>query len=371
MLITVFFSVFSGLAVGTNVLISNNYGAKKYHNVIKSTHTSIAVAVLGGILLGILGICCTDTFLHILNVPESLFAKARNYVILFFIGTPFVMIYNFGSAILRAVGDSKRPLIFVAGAGVFNVLLNLLFVIVFKMNVVGVALATLLSNILSAYLVFRTLLRSHNCIGIKIPLIRINLAMFRSILRIGVPAGLQNAMFGISNLTILSSINSFGENTIAGNTAASSLESICWIASNAFHQAVVTFVAQNYGAGKPKRILQSILYCLLLGTLISGILAYTGLYFGKPLLSCFNSTPEVIEQGMIRLKIILSLYFFVAIMDVLAGAVRGLGYSLLTAVISVIGVCVFRVFWVIYIFPKDHTLENLMISYPVSWAVTA
>ena len=231
MIVSVFFSVFSGLAVGANVLISKNYGAKKHNLVIKGSHTAIAIAIYGGILLGIAGLICTDTFLHIVNVPDSLLVKSRNYVMLFFAGTPFAMLYNFGSAILRSVGDSKRPLIFVAISGVVNIILNLVFVIVFKMGVVGVALATLLSNILSAFLIFQTLRHTHSSIGIKIPLIRINFSMFRSILQIGVPAGLQSAMFGVSNLTILSSINTFGENTIAGNTAANSLEAICWIAT--------------------------------------------------------------------------------------------------------------------------------------------
>ena len=371
MLITVFFSVFSGLAVGTNVLISNNYGAKKYHNVIKSTHTSIAVAVLGGILLGILGICCTDTFLHILNVPESLFAKARNYVILFFIGTPFVMIYNFGSAILRALGDTHRPLIYMIIAGVVNVVLNLFFVLVFKWDVAGVAVATKISNVVSAWLILRALMKNNDASKLIWKNIRIHWDILKDMLKIGLPAGIQGSFFAISNILIQSAVNSLGWQAIAGNTAASSLEGIVYVGSSAFYFTAISFTGQNYGGKKYQRIIRSIYYCLICTSTFALCSGVSIVIAGRQLLAFYNPDPQIIEWGMIRLKVLLTSYYLCGIMDVFSGSLRGLGHSFKPMLVTLLGVCVFRIFWVMAIFPLSRSMTNLMFSYPVSWTLVS
>lgn len=282
-----------------------------------------------------------------------------------------MLLYNFGSAILRAVGDTKRPLFYLSAAGVVNVILNLIFVLAFDMHVAGVALATVLSQALSAFLIVRCLVRTDGFCKLNMKALSIQKEKLLKMVKIGLPAGLQGSLFSISNVLIQSSINSFGSVAMAGNTASSNLEGFVYNAMNAIHQTALTFSSQNYGGKQYKRIKKVIVLNISLVTLVGLVMGFLAILFGKPLLGLYTSTPKAIEYGLVRMEIIFSTYFLCGIMDVLVGCLRGLGRSILPMIVSLLGACGFRILWIFTVFKEHRALETVYISYPISWTLTA
>ena len=364
-------NVFIGLSIGTNVLVANYYGAKERRNVSRTVHTAILTAIIGGIFLTGAGVVLARPLLTLMGTPDNVLDKACLSMWVYFSGMPFIMLYNFGSAIMRAVGDTRRPLYFLLFAGIVNVALNLFFVLVFHMDVAGVALATVIAQGIAAWLVLRCLGQARDACRLRRRNLRIDPVILKRMLWIGLPAGIQGMFFSISNITIQSSVNSFGSLAMAGNTATSSLEGFVYIGSNAFHQTVVSFVGQNLGGGRYDRIRRSILYCMACSSVVCLVMGFGFLLDGRRLLAVYNSNPEVIAWGMLRMKVLFTTYFLCGMMDVVSGALRGLGHSVMPAVITLIGVCVLRVVWVCTVFPLHPTMGNLMLSYPITWAVTA
>ena len=369
-LTNLFVNVFMGLSIGANVLVARFYGAGQKKELDDMVHTAITTALVSGLILVVLGVGLARPALTLMDTPENVIEQSVIYMKIYFAGMPVMMLYNFGSAILRAIGDTKRPLYYLTVAGVLNVLLNLVFVIVFHMGVAGVALATVLSQVVSAGLVIRCLVLSDGSIKLDIKKLRIVPDKLIKMIRIGVPAGLQGAMFSVSNVLIQSSVNSFGYIAVAGNTAGQNIEGFVFTAMNALHQGAVSFSGQNYGARKFKRIAKIALICELLVIVVGIILSGLVLIFSKPLLSLYTTEPEVIQYGVDRLMIICTTYFICGMMDVMVGILRGMGYAIAPMIVSLTGVCAFRVVWIYTIFAKFRTLKVLYISYPVTWAVT-
>ena len=364
-------NIFFGLATGINVLVARYTGANDPERVSKNVHTAAAIAFYWGIAMAIIGIIISRPMLKLMATPENILDKATLYMWIYCAGIPFIIFYNFGSAILRATGDTKRPMIFMLIAGVINVLLNLFFVLVFKWDVAGVAFATQISNGVSAYLVYKVLIQSDEAIRLVIKKVKIHKESLIETLKIGLPAAIQGACFSISNITIQSSINSFGWQAIAGNTAATSIEGLIYVTCAAWFYTAISFTGQNHGAKQYKRITKSIFYCLF-STMAAGlILGMSFLIFGKELLGIYNPDPEIISWGMLRLKIIAPTYFLCGIMETISGSLRGLGHSVKPMLITIFGVCVFRIFWVLCIFPFNRTISTLAVSYPVSWSLVS
>lgn len=360
-------NLFWGIGTGVNVLTARYVGAKDPQKVSRTIHTAIAVGLLGSVVMVIISFLLTDSVLRWMATPEEIMDKARLYVYIGCCGIPFMIFYSFGSSVLRAVGDTKRPLIYMIVAGVINVLLNLFCVLVLKMDVAGVGLATLAAHIVSAFLVIWTLMKTDEIYKFEWKKLCIHIPILKEMLQIGIPAGFQGAMFTVSNMTIQSTVNTFGPDAIAGSTAAISLESIVYTISCSFFFAAISFVGQNHGGKKYKRIIKSILICIAcsaIGIILSG---WACIFFGKELLSIYNPDPEAVRWGLIRVKYVLSFYFLCGVMDVLSGALRGLGHSFKPAVVIFLGICAFRVVWVYTVFPCDPTLETLFLSYSISW----
>lgn len=362
-------NLFWGIASGVNVLVARYIGAKDEKNVFRTVHTAISIACIGGVFMMILGLIVTGPMLELMAVPADIMGKAKIYYWIWCLGTPFMVLFSFGSAILRAVGDTKRPLIYMVVAGIVNVVLNLIFVIVFKMDAAGVAIATKISNLVSAVLVLRALVCTQEQYRLFFKKLHIHWGIFKEMFRIGIPAGVQGMFYSISNIIIQSSINFFGYQAIAGSTAALSLEGVVHTAFGAFGLAVVSFVGQNHGAKKYKRVMRSIFLCLGCGCSIAIVLSALELLFKRQLLAIYNPDPQVIEWGVLRMNYQLTFYFLVAAIEVIAGALRGLGHSFRPTIVTLFGACVLRVAWVFFIFPHYKTMENLMISYPISWAI--
>lgn len=370
-LINLLINLFLGLSVGANVVIARFYGAGEMDNVSKAVHTSITVSVISGVILGIFGYFTAATFLEWMGSPEEVLPLAALYMKIYFIGMPFNLLYNFGAAVLRAVGDTQRPLIFLSLAGVINVILNLIFVIFFKMSVAGVALATITSQAVSAILVLICLLRSEGAIRVDPKKLRIDGGMLKEITRIGLPAGLQGVFFSLSNVLIQSTVNSFGATVVAGNSVSANIEGFIYVAMNAMHQASITFTSQNLGARKYVRIRRICWLCVLTVTAIGLFLGMIAMLLKNQLMGIYTDSAEVIRMGQYRMNIIALTYFTCGIMDVLCGALRGLGNTFLPMIVSVLGACAFRIFWIYCILPFNPTLTMLYISYPVSWVITS
>ena len=369
-LINLLVNVFFGLSVGGSVLIARAYGAGDFKNVQTGVHTVISVAGIAGVLVGILGIVAARPLLQLMGSPEDVIDGATLYMQIFFMGMPANMLYNFGAAILRAVGDTRRPLYYLTIAGIANVVLNLILVIVFHMSVAGVAIATVTSQVISMVLVLTCLLRSDGAIHLNPKELRIDKKQLVEIFRVGLPAGLQGSLFSISNVLIQSSINSFGSIAMAGNSAASNIEGFAYTAMNALHQADLTFASQNLGARQYQRVRRTMWVCLSAVTVIGFSLSMLFYALGPTLLSFYNTDPEVIRYGMIRMSYMLPLYFFCGAMDVMVGQLRGIGYSIMPMIVSLTGACLLRVVWIYTIFAADPTLQTLYLSYPISWFAT-
>lgn len=371
-LINLLTNLFIGLSVGTNVLTAHFFGSKEKNKLHDAIHTSIAISLSSGILLTIVGVCFTGTILEWMSTPPEVLPLATLYLRIYFLGMVATMLYNFCSAILRAVGDTQRPLYYLLFSGCVNVLLNLIFVIYFNLNVAGVGLATVLSQCISAFLVLRCLILEQEDYKVTLSHIRIKKEYVKRILRIGLPAGLQGTVFSLSNVVIQSSINSFGSVVMAGSAASGNIEGFVYVSMNAFHQAAISFVSQNMGAGKWKRMTRTAIWCLICVTITGLVLGLTTVFFGPILLGIYSSKPNVIEAGMVRLAIVCGTYFLCGIMDVMAGVMRGYGYSVVPMIVSLVGACGLRLFWIFTFFklPVFHTPDMLYMTYPVSWILT-
>ena len=366
-------NLFIGLSIGANVLTARYYGAKKQRELRRTVHTAMLLSMISGLLLTVIGIIGARSILRLMNTPESVLDLATLYLRIYFLGMIAMMVYNFGSAILRAIGDTRRPLYYLAIAGLINVVLNLFFVIQLKMDVAGVATATVISQCVSAFLILRCLQRGEGAIKLHLSKIHIYKDNLKKIMEIGLPAGFQGILFSLSNVAIQASINSFGEIVMAGNSAAANIENFVYFAMNAFYQAAISFTSQNMGAGKYERI-HKIMFrsqaCAVVAGLVLGNLAFL---FGHTLLGIYTTSEAVIQAGMCRLSIVSCTYALCGIMDTMVGSLRGLGYSLTPMLVSLIGVCALRLVWIGTIFQMEqfHTVEMIYWSYPVTWILTA
>ena len=371
-LINLMVNLFVGFSVGTNVVVARDLGAGREEDVRDSVHTSIALSLISGVALMGLGLLLSRQMLELMGSPEDVIDLAALYLRIYFCGMPGNMLYNFGAAILRAQGDTKRPLYFLTAAGIINVILNLVFVIVFHMDVAGVALATIISQYVSAILVLLTLMRDKGPLRVDLRALRLDMKVVRRILQVGLPAGFQGMVFSISNVVIQSSINSFGSTVVAGSAASSNIEGFVYAGMNAFYQTALTFTSQNYGACECKRVDRIMGLCLLYSGLIGLVLGNLAYLFGYPLGSIYApGQEEVIAQAVDRLSICCTTYFLCGLMDTQVGVLRGIGYSVVPMIVSLVGSCALRLLWVATIFQLNRTPEMLYLSYPVSWVITA
>ena len=370
-LINLLVNVFMGMSVGASVVIARRYGARAVIDLRKAEHTAITLALYMGVAVGAFGFLLARPLLQLMDSPSDVIDGATLYVKIYFLGMPANMLYNFGAGILRAVGDTKRPMYYLMIAGLINVLLNLLLVIVFHLDVAGVAIATVVSQVVSMVLVMMCLLRTRGIIQLNLHECRIDGKSLKEIIRIGLPAGLQGSLFSISNVLIQSSVNSFGSSLIvAGNGVASNIEGFVYTSMNAQHQACMTFASQNYGAGKTDRVRKTLWCCLGSVTVIGLSMGLLIRLFGPQLMGLYNSEGDVIANGLIRMDIIMPTYFLCGLMDVMVGQLRGIGYSVMPMIVSLTGACLLRIVWILTVFAGNHTLTILYLSYPVSWFVT-
>ena len=363
-------NLFIGLSVGANVLVSRFYGAEQFQELKEMIQTAILTALLGGVILIFVGFFVSRPALIFMDTPEDVIRHSVLYMRIYFAGMPFLMTYNFGAAILRAVGDTRRPLYYLLLAGVINVILNLVFVIVFHMGVAGVATATVISQAVSCILILRCLILTDGAYKLNLQGIYFAKDKLLKMMQIGLPAGIQGSLFSISNVLIQSSVNSFGSIAMAGNTAGSNIEGFVYTAMNSFYQASISFTGQNYGAHKFRRIGKVLLYCEGLVILVGLIMGNGAYLLADKLLLLYSDDPEVIAYGVRRIAYICIPYFLCGMMDVIVGSLRGIGCSLLPMFVSLTGACVFRVIWIYTVFAKVHTLPCLYLSYPISWALT-
>ena len=371
-IINLLVNLFIGLSVGTTVIAANFFGSNRNEELSQTVHTAILISVIGGIILSIVGVVFSKQILQITKTPKEILDLATVYLKVYFAGILPTVVYNFGCALLRAKGDTKRPLYVLLFSGFINVILNLIFVIVFNMNVAGVALATVISQIIASIFIIKFLIDENSSFKLIFSKLKINLQIFIKIIKIGVPAGFQGIIFSLSNVIIQSAINSFGANVIAGNSAASNLEGFVYIAMNSFAQGALTFVSQNLGAKKYDRIKKAVGVSLCCILVIGLILGNVIVLFGNNLLRLYSENPIVIDFGMNRLRLICSLFVLCGLMDVMGNIIRGLGHSFLPMIITLIGACGIRILWIKTIFEvsKFHTCETIYISYPISWIAT-
>ncbi|MBQ2425407.1 MAG: MATE family efflux transporter, partial [Lachnospiraceae bacterium] len=369
-LINLLVNVFIGLSVGVNVLVAQYYGAKKEDDVNETVHTAVAISLVSGVFLVFVGFLLSRPLLELMGTPADVIDKSTIYMKFYFAGMPVIMLYNFGSAVLRAVGDTRRPLYYLTIAGVVNVLLNVFFVTQLNMDVAGVALATVLAQVISAGLVVRALMQSEGCLKLELKKLRIDKSKLKRIVRVGLPAGMQGAIFSISNVLIQSSVNSFGSIAMAGNTTAQNIEGFIYTAMNAVYQTNLSFTSQNYGGRKFSRLNRITLTCVGVVTVVGLVLGLSCYGAGEFLVGIYSSDPEVVQYGLTRLSVFGMTYFICGIMDTMVGAIRGLGYSILPMCVSLTGACAFRIVWIYTIFQWNRTLMTLYLSYPASWIVT-
>lgn len=364
-------NLFIGIALGANVVIANAIGQKDKDTIHKAVHTSITMSIIAGIIVTIIGELFIDNLLKSLNVPSDVFQYALLYIRIYLLGMPAILLYNFESAIFRSIGDTKVPLKALALSGIINVLLNLFFVVVLKMTVNGVAIATVISNIISSAILFVKLLKIDKSIQLNIKDLKIYKHSFSKIMKIGLPAGIQSAVFSIANIVIQSAINSLGTIVIAASSAAFNIEIFAYYVLNSFSQACTTFVGQNYGAGNIKRCKKTLIICIIEDAIASATTILLVLISGKALLSIFNNDPQVIKVGYTRLLIIFSAYAFSMLYENMSGYLRGFGISFVPAILTIIGVCVVRIIWIYAVFPTKKTFETIMLAYPLSLSITA
>ena len=360
-----------GLGGGVNVLVARFYGAEQPRDVEKSVHSALLVCLAAGVLLLAVGVAFSPALMRLLGTKHDLIDGAILYLRIYFLGMPAMAIYNFGNGVFSAVGDTRKPLVYLTIAGVLNVGLDLFFVIVWKMSVAGAALATILSQYLSAFLILRALARTEGCYGLRREKLRLDPAMTRSILGLGVPAGCQNAIFALANLFIQASINTFDTVVVSGNAAAANADPLVYDVMAAFYTACASFMSQNYGAGKPERVKKSYFISLGYSFGIGAALGLSLVVFGQAFLSLFTTEPAVAEAGMQRLLVMGLSYPISAFMDCTIAASRGLGRTIVPTFIVIMGSCVFRVIWVYTVFAFFGTLLSLYLLFVCSWTITA
>ncbi len=369
-LINLIVNLFMGLSVGAGVLVARCYGAGDHKSISDAVHTSVAISAIAGVAVAIFGFVFARPLLEMMDSPADVIDQATLYLKIYFVGLPASMVYNFCAAILRAVGDTKRPLYYLTIAGLVNVGLNLIFVIAFHMGVAGVATATAISQVISVALILVCMIRSSGSIHLDVKRIRLHKGSLLQIVRVGLPAGLQSTVFALSNVLIQSSINSFGSIVMAGHAAASNLEGFVYTSMNAVSQAALTFTGQNIGARRYDRILRILGVCTLLASIVGLMMGVSVYLAGDLLLKLYTADPAVIEVGKIKLLYMCVPYFLCGIMEVMAGMMRGSGYSVTPMIVALLGACGLRIVWIYTIFASYHTLPSLYISYPISWALT-
>lgn len=369
-LINLFVNVFIGFSIGTNVLVAQYFGARDEKNVHETVHTSILLGIVGGFILIVAGMVFAKPMLEWMDTPEDVLSHAVLYMRIYFIGMPAMLVYNFGAAILRAIGDTRRPLYYLLSAGVINVILNLFFVIVLDMGVAGVATATVISQVVSAILIVRCLMHNDGIYRLDLHALKIHKTKMVHIAKIGLPAGVQGAVFSLSNVLIQSSVNSFGSIAMAGNTAAGNIEGFVYTSMNAVYQTALSFTSQNVGGRRQDRIPKIVFQCLAIVTVVGAVLGNLAYQCGPFLLNIYSSDPEVIQYGMSRMQIICQWYFLCGIMDVAVGILRGMGYSVMPMLVSLAGACGLRVLWIFTVFVWKHSLFVLYLSYPITWTIT-
>lgn len=361
---------FVGLASGATVIIARYYGAKNEKDLNDTLHTAAALSIAGGILISIIGIALTPFMMELLKTPADVIGDSIVYMRIYFAGIIFVFIYNIGSAILRAVGDSTRPLYFLIVCCFINIFLDILLVVGMDMGVAGAAIATVASQAVSAVLVIRALLRSKNMYRLEPSQIRFHKFLLVSIITIGLPAGLQSIMYNASNMIVQSSLNSLGTSTMAAYTAFGKIDAIYWMISGAFSVAITTFIGQNFGAGKYKRMKQSITTCLFLDFAATILVTAVLLFSGKFLLQLFTTDPEVIEIGLKIIRLIVPSYVLFVFIEILSSALRGIGNVLVPMIMTCCGVCILRILWIFLVVPHHPGVTSILLCYPISWGLT-
>ena len=365
-------NLFVGLAVGANTMAAKCYGAHDRDELHRVVHTSILLSIISGLILTVVGVFGARTILIWMQTPANVLDLAALYLRIYFLGMPATMVYNFGAALLRAEGDTQRPLYFLSLAGVVNIVLNLFFVIVCHLDVAGVAIATVISQCISAALVLRCMVKDTGPLHLDLKKMRLHPSALSQILRIGLPAGFQGILFSLSNVVIQSSVNTFGEVTMAGNSAAANIEQFVYVSMNAMYQATISFVSQNYGAGNYHRIRKIVIRAQCCVLVVGVVLGNAATLAGRVLLSIYTTSPAVIDAGLIRMRIVCTTYAVCGMMDVMVGGLRGIGYSVMPMLVSLVGACGLRLLWIATIFqlPQFHTIQMLYWSYPVSWTIT-
>ena len=370
-IINLVLQIFIGLSLGSNVVIARAIGMREEKTIERAIYTSLTVAILAGLIASTIGESVAYPVLSSMKVPAEVFPLSLLYLRIYFAGLPIIILYNFESAIFRAKGDTKTPLVVLAVSGVINILLNLLFVIVFNMNVAGVAIATVSSNLFSVVFLFVSLSRSEYHLSLNIKKYKLDKTIFTQILKIGIPSGIQGSVFSVANVIIQSCINSLGTVIMAASSAAANIELFALFILTSYGQTCTTFVGQNVGAGKPDRCKKTLRLCLIENLLIMGTVIFFLLTFSHQILGLFNTDPAVIAAGQQRLRLILSTYFFSFIYENMGGYLRGFGISATPAALTMSGVCVTRLLWVYFVFPKSPTFKCIMTVYPISLGITA
>lgn len=369
-LINMFTNLFIGISLGANVLAARFYAAKREKEMSETVHTAITLALISGIVMAFVGVIFSRFALELMDTPDDVIGLSTLYMRIYFLGMPFFMLYNYGAAILRAVGDTKRPLFFLVAAGVINAGLNLLLVIVFDMGVAGVAIGTIVSQMISSILVLRCLCRSEGSYKLSFSKLRIRGIYMKQIFQVGIPAGIQSTVINFSNVLLQSSVNSFGSTAMAGYTAANNIFGFLYVTVNSVTQTCMSFTSQNYGVGKYKRMDRVLIDCLILTVSVPLLLGCGAWLFGPQVLSIYTREKDVIESGMEILAITTVPYFLCGIMDLFPGALRGMGHSAVPMILSVIGTVGTRILWIFGFFPHHKSLYFLFISYPASWIIT-
>ena len=369
-LINVFTNLFIGISLGANVLAARFYAAGKDREMSDTVHTAVTLALVSGIVMAFVGLIFSRWALELMGTPDDVIGQSALYMKIYFLGMPFFMLYNYGAAILRAVGDTKRPLIFLVISGVVNAVLNLILVIMFHMDVAGVAIATVISQLISCILVLRCLRTSKTSYQLHFGKLRINTVYLKQIFQVGIPAGIQSTVINLSNALLQSSVNSFGSTAMAGYTAANNIFGFLYVAVNSVTQACMSFTSQNYGVHKFKRMDKVLVDCLIISVVTYFSLGCGAYFFGSEILKIYTADPEVIRCGLEILSYTTVPYFLCGIMDLFPGALRGMGHSGVPMILSVIGTVGTRIVWIFGIFPHHRSLAVLFISYPASWMLT-
>lgn len=369
-LINIFTNLFIGISLGANVLAARFYAAQKDKEMSETVHTAIMLALISGVVMLFVGIFFARGALELMGTPDDVIGQSTLYMRIYFAGMPFFMLYNYGAAILRAVGDTKRPLLFLIVSGIVNACLNLFLVIAFHLGVAGVAIATVTAQGISCALVLRCLQRSQASYQLRFRDLKIRGCYVQQIFQVGLPAGIQSTVINFSNALLQSSVNSFGSIAMAGYTAANNLFGFLYVSTNSITQACMSFTSQNYGVGKWKRMDRVLFDCIILSVVVMLTLGGGMYFFGPEVLKIYTTNPRVISCGMEVLTYTTLTYFLCGIMDLLPGALRGMGYSSVPMILSIIGTVGTRIVWIFGIFPNHRSLDILFISYPVSWMIT-